>query len=78
MKKKKPLPPSTSERIHLGTRVEILKPNALWGGLTGLVEGFGNGFHLVRTNYPGNPKKFLVAARFEELKILSETKEVSK
>lgn len=81
MKKKKPLPPSVGEMLPVGTKVKLLRPNS-WPGLIGIVEkpfekGILIGVHAVRVSYPKKPETFLVAARFEEMKIL-ETKELSK
>lgn len=77
MPKKKPLPPSTSEMLPVGTLVKITRPN-MWAYLVGNVETFGNGAHLVRVKYPEKEETFLIAAQFSELQVLSETKELSK
>lgn len=77
MKKSTKTSSPDSQHIPIKSKVLILRPNQ-WANLAGEVEHFENGIHLIRTSYPGKPGTFLVSARLEELKALSETRELSK
>jgi hypothetical protein len=64
---KKKTKPET-HRVPIGLFCKLKRPN-LWVGFNCRVEGYGDGYHIVRVFKMDDSPSFQAAARFEELEL---------